>query len=954
MTQPLFPQEFSSETELMKLEQRFMFDGAAVATSADVMSDADTSSHDIDLSVQDMDSSFFEPAVAHESTNQATELASEQIRTFLETASVEQLFSIFNGGKEQIDMAWLQSLEAVRQGIFSNEINVKVELLDNQTFGGSLGAFSANGTNGQPTIYLNESYLLQFGADVASRVLVEEFGHALDSLINNGDDTAGDEGQHFADVVFGTNNTVSDGQAASDDDHGVLTVNGENIDVEWARYDFVNAYAMLRDINGDGIANNTENWAEKEQSSHTIIISDETYANGLGPVTVDDSNYNSHYFSGNDVSAIGINIGGTDYYGWISRPLKVQGEVKAFYFWTDTDFVDFETAQADGNQDGDSDSSDNLGFILVVDQAYFDGLTKTDLTVATGAEAGIYSVVDVKSSSDRVDSALNELVDKQTANIVPTANDDNNSMAVELGTDLDDTPVRVITPTVNATGNVLTNDTDGNNDSLIVTDVSVAGRGGSTIVGSNGTTVIIGQFGTLNINQDGYYTYVVENSNSSVDALLTGTATDTFTYTVADGKGGFATARLTINIQGSNDAPVSNDDFNSAKESTTTVGSGFDYSGYNATGNVLNNDNDVDSHDVLSIDGLSSQGTAAVGVVTVNTGSYQLTFSSANGQSLANKVTNGDELYVDLTDVGGNVSYNALYYSADNGGTFTQVYATSSPVTIVNGYSIPLSHIPNYYWDGSGYVAINDPVSFLETHQYVSFEDSTKSIENSSQGAQAMLQSSATTGGTVLTELSNLTGTIGIGMTVIAEGVPTGTTVTDVTYSSGLVSSITLSSDQITSVNGTTFTFSGGEGTPDVLYQGAHGQLFLSADGSYTYTPNADNSAIAEGEVVQDIFTYTMRDSAGETSQAELIINVYGAGVNDSTGVTDTIVAVEQGDNLNTNTVLVNGVNPSGNILTNDTGPSTAQEFVVSISTEGSSSAIGSSAIDQTVCSCPH
>ncbi|WP_139142085.1 VCBS domain-containing protein, partial [Alteromonas lipolytica] len=942
----------SPALDILQLEQRLMFDGAAVATTAEVVAGPDTH---LDDPVQDRGDSeapvnYFQLGVAHDQTNRATELATSQIKAFLENASAEDLFAIFSGGNKHMDLAWLQAMEATRQDVLADAIDVQVLLVDNQTLNGALGAFSASGTDGQPTIYLNAGFIDQLGAEAATRVLVEEYGHLLDSLINDGRDTIGDEGQHFVDAVFSTDSEQANDNALNEDDHGELNIDGENIEVEWAKYSFVNAYMMVRDVDGDGIADNTENWAEKEQETHSIIISDGNYTNGLGNVTVDDKNYDSQYFSGNDVSAIGINIGGTDYFGWISRPLKIQGEVKGFYFWTDADFTDLATAQADGNQDGDNDVSDNIGFILVVDQLYFNSLSTSGLTVGAGSEAGSYTIAEVKSSSDRVDSQLNDLVDALAPNDAPVAANDTDTSAVELGTDRDDSPIRIITAGVDASGNVLSNDSDNNSDSLIVTEVAASVRGGTTSIAATGTTRVTGQYGTLSIGQDGAYTYAVDNTNTTIDALLNGTASDTFTYTIADGNGGFSTATLTITIQGSNDAPVASDDYNSAKESTTLAESGFTSSGYNASGNVLTNDNDVDTSDSLTITGLSAQGSADAATVTVNTGSYQLTFSSAAGASLGNKVAAGDELYVDLSNTGGNVTYYAMYYSADNGSTFTQVTATSAPVANVDGtYGIPLSQTPNYYWNGSAYVPISDPQTFLATHSFVSFEDSTSQTENASQGAQAQLQSSATTGSTELTGLSNLSGTIGIGMTVTGTGVPAGTTVTDVTYTNGVVTSVLLSSDKVTSTAGTSFSFSGGNGATGVTYQGAHGELVLQANGSYTYTANADNTAISEGDTVVDIFTYSMQDAAGETSEAQLIITVYGAGQNDSTAVSDAASATEQGYNTNTGTVLVNGVNPTGNLLSNDTGPVSATEFVVSVATDSANTNVGSGVVNQTI-----
>src|SRR4051812_6589046 len=144
-----------------------------------------------------------------------------------------------------------------------------------------------------------------------------------------------------------------------------------------ASFTFVNAYAV--DV--------TRTPAAKEQNAYDFLPT------GLGAASISDNG--GQLFSGNDVAAIGINIGGTTYYGWISRPIKQNGQVKGFYFWTDTSFTSLATATADGNTDADGNVADNQGFILVVDQSYFDAI----------AVVGGYK--SVGSSSDRVDTALN-------------------------------------------------------------------------------------------------------------------------------------------------------------------------------------------------------------------------------------------------------------------------------------------------------------------------------------------------------------------------------------------------------------------------------------------------------------------------------------------------------------------------------------------------------------------
>ena len=89
---------------------------------------------------------------------------------------------------------------------------------------------------------------------------------------------------------------------------------------------------------------------------------------------------------------------------------------------------------------------------------------------------------------------------------------------------------------------------------------------------SNGTSVV-GTYGTLIIGADGSYTYTA--NQDAADALDDSeSATDVFTYTVSDGTS-TDTATITITVNGSNDAPVAQNDTGTVNEDATlTVSDG--------------------------------------------------------------------------------------------------------------------------------------------------------------------------------------------------------------------------------------------------------------------------------------------------------------------------------------------------------------------------------------------
>ena len=66
-----------------------------------------------------------------------------------------------------------------------------------------------------------------------------------------------------------------------------------------------------------------------------------------------------------------------------------------------------------------------------------------------------------------------------------------------------------------------------------------------------------GLYGTLTLNANGSYVYVLNNSSAAVQGLRPGeSVTDTFAYAVSDGHGGTAASTLTLTINGTNDAPT--------------------------------------------------------------------------------------------------------------------------------------------------------------------------------------------------------------------------------------------------------------------------------------------------------------------------------------------------------------------------------------------------------------
>ena len=85
---------------------------------------------------------------------------------------------------------------------------------------------------GSGTIYLNRDWLRTATEEAALAVLTEEFGHHLDALFN-AVDTPGDEGSLFSQLLINREQAPLSHNEA-EDDHGLINVNGETLQAEFA------------------------------------------------------------------------------------------------------------------------------------------------------------------------------------------------------------------------------------------------------------------------------------------------------------------------------------------------------------------------------------------------------------------------------------------------------------------------------------------------------------------------------------------------------------------------------------------------------------------------------------------------------------------------------------------------------------------------------------------------
>ncbi|NEI10342.1 adhesin, partial [Rhizobium leguminosarum] len=79
----------------------------------------------------------------------------------------------------------------------------------------------------------------------------------------------------------------------------------------------------------------------------------------------------------------------------------------------------------------------------------------------------------------------------------------------------------------------------------------------------------------------------------------------------------------------------------------------------------------------------------------------------------------------------------------------------------------------------------------------------------------------------------------------------------------------------------TAVVFGATSGTLGTALNGTYGSLVLSASGVYSYAVNESNTAVQalrqSTNTLSDVFSYTMRDTAGATATANLTVTIHGA-----------------------------------------------------------------------------
>jgi VCBS repeat-containing protein len=364
--------------------------------------------------------------------------------------------------------------------------------------------------------------------------------------------------------------------------------------------------------------------------------------------------------------------------------------------------------------------------------------------------------------------------------------------------------------------------------------------------------------GTLTLNADGSFTYTPAADDNGVV---------TFTYRVSDGALFSNTATVTLTIAAVNDAPVAvNDAYTTAEDTPLAI----------AAPGVLSNDTDVD-HDPLTSTIVAN---AAHGNVVVNAnGSFTYTPNAnyngpdsftyqAHDAALASNTATVTLTVTAVNDAP--VAVNDAYSTAED----TPLVIAAAAGVIVNDSDVDADPLTATILANAahGNVVLNADGSFT----YTPAANYNGPDSFTYQAHDASLASNTATVTLTVTPVNDAPVAANDTYTT-AEDTPLTVPVAGV-----------LANDTDVDLDPLTAT---------IVANAAHGNVVLNANGSFTYTPNANDNG-------PDSFTYQAHDAALASNIATVSITVTAA--NDAPVAVDDAYLVTEGQSLTTS--LANGV----------------------------------------------
>ena len=410
-------------------------------------------------------------------------------------------------------------------------------------------------------------------------------------------------------------------------------------------------------------------------------------------------------------------------------------------------------------------------------------------------------------------------------NEAPIANNDTDTTTEAGGVDNG-------TAGTNASGNVLTNDTDvDSGDTKTVTAIEFGATNGAL------GQAVSGDYGQLTLNTDGSYTYVVDNTNATVQALQAGVIlTETFTYALSDAVGLTDTATLVITINGANDNPTI---VVSDADSITELS---DSSTQNLSDSGTVNFTDVDAADVIDVTFASNSN------ISWSAGSID--------SDLASKLVAGFTLGATGQAAPGSVNWTYSVTDAD-------LNFLGKDETITFSYTVTVTDIQN--------ATATDTVSFTITGT------------NDAPAIQVVDVTAAITEGTTLTDNGSVTFT--------------DVDLTDRPVATEATKSVTAKAQDGTTDLALT---DAQKATIEAAFSIENVSSNIN-DGAVNWTYNIAETNLdflGKGEVVTAVFTITVTDDEGATATQDVTVTITGSNDTPDIQVVDVIGAITEGSTL--------------------------------------------------------
>ncbi|WP_217622061.1 VCBS domain-containing protein [Cobetia marina] len=561
-----------------------------------------------------------------------------------------------------------------------------------------------------------------------------------------------------------------------------------------------------------------------------------------------------------------------------------------------------------------------------VSYTYVEDGTAADHTAGDNSVFDNFAVV----VTDLAGQSTSDSLDVKILDTAPVANPDERTIEEDATDEL--------------TGNVIdgindTADTLGADTPFMVCKLDDKG------IADGGSATVTGDYGTLTLNSDGSYTYVLDTTKTQ--SLADGVqAEDVFTYVLEDSDGDTSTTTLTINITGSDDLPVLTADTGAVSEddvlSATGALTATDVDGIAPTFVAATDDSSIYGSFEVAADGswtytLDNDSADVQGLIEGQTVTEQYIVSLSDGTSttvdiIITGADDGEPTIDSLEDQSviegeGATVTDTFNVQADTGIATVTINGTDiTGATADNPVAIPGSDGDEGTLTVTGYDADTGTVSY----RYV--EDGTAA--DHSGGDDSVVDSFTV----VVTDVTGATATDSLDVTVL----DTAPVANDDTYtireddtspdgepviSTNVITSVLgrgqdeLGADAvtITKLDGILLADNGGSVTVD----GSYGSLTLNTDGSFSYDlDDVRAQALGAGDLVKEEFEYTILDADGDSDTAVITINVQG--------LNDKPVAYDDGP------ILVEEDTPvSGNVLSNDVDADGDELSVVSFTVDG-------------------